>query len=243
MKLSVIIPTYKRFPLTLRHIEECMKSTRKADEIIVVNDGGDPSLREQILALPRTQPIIYARIEEDILWNYNGAVNLGCWISTGDVLAIEDCDHIPDRNTYEVGQKCLEEHPEVGRVSFGRKIVQISEISKPMEEWHVNGVMGTNQMVSFLRRWVYLKLKGQDERFAGNYGWMSYDFPFRRDKMLGTITKKENYYWAVLGDEGEPGMKRGLSNANRRIYRENATSGKVHSAHGILNFHFQYETL
>ena len=103
--------------------------------------------------------------------------------------------------------------------------------------------MGSNQMVAFLRRDVYLKLKGQDERMAGHYGWMSYDFPHRRDKVLGVKTLKQNYYWAVLGDEGEPGLKRGLSKENRKIYRENANSGKLHSVHGILNFHFTYEIL
>lgn len=241
MKLSVIIPAYARHPLTVRAVEETMKSTRVPDEIIVVNDGGDPSLRDMLYALPRNTNIIYARIEEDILWNYNGAVNLGCWLSTGDVLGIQDTDHIPGRDAFANGLKVLEERPEVGRVSYGRSIVQITDMDKPMEEWVSTGSLGSNQMVALLRRDVYLALKGQDERFAGNYGYMSYDFPYRRDKLYKTVSQKANYYWAVFGDQGEPGLKRGLSLANRKLYKENAAAGKLHPMHGILNFHFTYE--
>ena len=241
MRLSVLIPAYARHPLTVRNVEETMKSTRVPDEIIVVNDGGDPSLREMLYALPRNTEIIYARIEEDILWNYNGAVNLACWLSTGDVIAIQDTDHIPSRDVFANGLKVLEDSPEINRVSFGRNIVQIDKMDKPMEEWVSNGSMGTNQMVAFLRRDVYLALKGQDERFAGHYGYMSYDFPYRRDKIYGAISQKSNYYWAVLGDEGEPGLKRGLSKENRRLYHENAQSGKLHPIGGILNFHYTFE--
>lgn len=244
MKLSVIIPAYRRHPLTVRHFEECLKSTRLPDEIIIVNDGGDSILREMLSKIkrPKEIKIIYAQVEEDILWNYNGAVNLGCWLSTGDILAIEDTDHIPDRNTYEIALRTFEDQ-KIDRVSFGRKIVDISEINKPMEEWKFNKIIGCNQMVAMLRRDVYLKLKGQDERLCGRYGYMAYDFPFRRDKFLKCVSKKENFYWAVFGDEGEPGLKRGLHPENRKIYIENANAGKLHSIYGILNFHFWYQVL
>lgn len=238
MKLDVIIPAYRRFPLTVRAVEETLKSSRPPDSIIVVNDGGDPGLRDM---LPRGKGIIYARIEEDILWNYNGAINLGCWLSTGDVLAIQDTDHIPARDTFINGLKILEENPEVDRVSFGRSIVQIADMDKPMEEWKSTGSLGTNQMVALIRRDVYLRLKGQDERMSGHYGYMSYDFPYRRDRLLGVKSMKSNYYWAVFGDQGEPGLKRGLSKENRAIYHDNIRNGKLHSVHGILNFHFTYE--
>lgn len=241
-RLTVIIPAYRRHPLTVRAVEETMKSFRVPDEIVVVNDGGDPSLRDMLYGLKRNTKIIYARIEEDILWNYNGAVNLGCWLSTGDILGIQDTDHIPAREAFTNGLRVLRENPDVGRVSYGRKIVDVSNIDKPMDEWESNGSLGTNQMVALLRREVYLALKGQDERMAGNYGWMSYDFPYRRDKLLGVKSMKSNYYWAVFGDQGEPGLQRGLSNENRKVYKDNVNAGKLHSIHGILNFHYTFET-
>jgi len=237
------VPAYKRHSLTVRSVEETMKSTRVPDEIIVVNDGGDPCLRDMLYALSRNTTIIYTRIEEDILWNYNGAVNLGVWLSTGDIIGIQDTDHIPAREAFANGLKIFEEMPEIGRVSFDRKIVQVADMNKPMEEWIPTGKLGTNQMVALLRREVYLALKGQDERFAGHYGFMAYDFPYRRDKLYGVKTQKSSYYWAVFGDNGEPGLKRGLSHENRSLYHENVNAGKLHSIHGILNFHFTFEKL
>lgn len=241
--ISVIIPAYARHALTVRHVKECMDSTVLPLEIIVVNDGGDPSLKEMLKEIPQKTKLVYAQIEEDILWNYNGAVNLGCWISRGDILAIEDTDHIPARNTYEEGLRIFASRPDIGRVAFARKVTQIGELTKPRSEWVMTDCIGANQMVAMLRRDVYLRLKGQDERFAGRYGYMAYDFPHRRDKILGTRTVKTNYYWAVFGDEGEPGLRRGLHPDNRKLYHENAAAQKNHSIHGILNFHFTFETL
>src|SRR3990167_1324287 len=108
-RISVVIPAYNRHELTARHVAECLKSTRKPDEIIVVNDGGPENLRDLLLPLHGDTPIIYARVTEDILWNYNGAVNLGFWIATGDLVAIEDTDHIPLRDTYEKAEKFFED--------------------------------------------------------------------------------------------------------------------------------------
>ena len=175
----------------------------------------------------------------------DGAVNLGCWLSTGDVLAIEDTDHIPAYDTYEKGLKVLED-PTNDRVTFGRKVVNLltCDVYKlPREQWTQVSSWGTNQMVGLLRRDVYLRLKGQDEQMCGHYGWMCYDWAFRRDKILKVKSKKTDYYWAVVGDEGEPGMIRGMSKENRIVYRDNARAGKLHSKYGILNFHFEYEIL
>ena len=243
MTLSCIIPAYNRHELTARHVEECLKSTRLPDEIIVVNDGGPEYLRDLIVAYRGTAPIIYARAEEDIPWAYNMACNLGFWLSTGDVIAIEDTDHIPYRDAYANGLRALEENPDCDRVAFSRRIIDINKMAGPMEEWESTGNMGPNQMVAFLRRDVYLRLKGQDERMCGYYGYMAYDFPNRRDNILKAKSIKANGYWAVFGDEGEPGLKRGLSPHNRQIYKENARAGKLHSAAGILNCHFTFERL
>ena len=245
MKLSVVIPAYKRHPLTARHVAECLKSSRPPDEIIAVNDGGDTGLKEMLQALSwdRTKTkVIYAEVEEDIPWNFNGASNLGVWLSTGDILALEDTDHFPDRNLYRDALDYFESHPEIGRLGVKRKVLEIQQLDKPMEEWTWGKTWGSNQMTTIFRRDVYLTLKGQDERFAGHYGWMPYCWKARYTR-AGVKTATVSSYWAVIGDQGEPGMIRGLSTVNRRIYRENAMMTKLHSKHGILNFQFNYSVL
>lgn len=238
MKLSVVIPAYNRSELTARHVEECLKSTRVPDEIIVVNDGGDKALKGM---LPKG--ITYAYITEDILWNYCGAVNLGFWIASGDIVAIEDTDHIPLRDVYERAEKYFEANPTIERFACSRNVVEQTELSKSMEEWNVSRNWGPNDMVSIVRRSMYIRMKGQDERFARNYGYMCYCYKARM-RMLNVQSHKEHGYWAIVGDGGEPNMKRGLSVANRRIYHDNANRPEKDGQfkNGILNFNFTIET-
>lgn len=224
-------------------MEECFKCQRVPDEIIVVNDGGNPNLREMLLSLHRTCPVTYARISEDILWNYNGAVNLGVWLSTGSVIAIEDTDHIPDPGLYVMALRELERQPDVDRIAPRRLVVNINDVmTKPMREWQAVKTWGANQMVTIIRRDMYLKLKGQDERFARNYGYMAMDWA-NRYRTAGIKSAMATYYWAVIGDEGEPGLKRGMSPENRRFYRENSLYGRTQHPGGILNFMYEYERL
>lgn len=246
MKLSVVIPAYNRHELTARHVAECLKSSRVPDEIIVVNDGGPANLRDLLSPLVRLDcpPIIYANITEDIIWNYNGACNLGFWIASGDIVALEDTDHIPGREVYADAVKFFENpaNAKIERLAFSRNVVEQTELSKPMEEWTVSRNWGPNDMVSVMRRSLYVRMKGQDERFARKYGYMAYDWKWRMKK-LGVPSAKIHGYWAVVGDGGEPVLKRGLSPANRSLLHENAhrTDGQFQG--GILNYNFTIETL
>lgn len=248
MRLSCVIPAYRRHPMTVRHVEECLRSTRVPDEIVVVNDGGDPCLKEMLVeALTkfpgRTSKIIYARVEEDILWNFNGAVNLGFWLSTGDIIAIEDTDHIPDRGLYETALELFD--GTVDRVAVDRRIVDVSQFPLPYEEWEARKVIGPNQMTSLITRDLYLKLKGQDERFCGQYGYMAMSWHDRYNNILKAKTHglKKPLYIAIFGDEGEPGIQRGMSVINRRFYRETSALGKVQHPQGILNFSYTMERM
>lgn len=239
MKLSVVIPAYSRHELTARHVEECLRSTRVPDEIIVVNDGGDPSLRAM---LPKG--VTYAYITEDILWNYNGACNLGVWLSLGDLIALEDTDHIPGRTVYEDAEKFFEnpERKDIERLAFSRNVVEQTELTKPMEEWTISRHWGPNDMVSVMRRSLYTRMKGQDERFARKYGYMAYCWKARL-KICQVRSAKIHGYYAIVGDGGEPGLRRGLSPQNRSIYHENANRKDGQFGPGILNFNFTVETL
>jgi len=243
MKLSVIIPSYNRHDLAKIHVRECMNSERVPDEIIVVNDGGPEDLRDKLKELNLKTKVIYARIREDITWNYNGACNLGFWLSGGDAISLEDVDHIPLRTTYGTALSALENDPALMRVCYARQWVWLEEaLSKPFDEWKPWGKLGPNQMVTTIRRDMYIKLKGQDERFCGRYGWMAYDWASRYRRLTGfKSTRIGNFY--IIKEGSEPNMKRGMSPENLKYYRENARSPHIHSSHGILNFTYDYEVL
>lgn len=229
--------------MTVRHVQECMRSSRLPDEIIVVNDGGTPDLREMLLAIERPVSVKYVRIEQDIPWGYNMACNVGFWVSRGDIIALEDTDHIPSRDAYANGLKIFEEQPDVMRVKYRRQIIQVGDVSKPFEEWQSRKGIGSNQMVSLFRRELYILLKGQDERFCGQYGYMAMDFFNRENNMLKSKTALTTFYWAIFGDEGEPGLVRGMSPINRRFYRENSLAKTWQHPEGIIRCTYTYEQL
>lgn len=239
MKISVIIPTYWNSDLCVVHVRESMNSSLVPDEIICCNDGGDPALRDKLFSLPRKCSVIYAKIHEDIPWNYGGVCNLGIWLSRGDFLTIEDVDHIPLRDAYKNAVQILDEHSEISRVGFRRQWVsKIEVLSKSFEEWNPYGGLGTNAMVAMYRRELHLDMRGQDERMRA-YGWLAYDFKNRMDKLNVKASITNGFY--IVKDGEEPNLQRPMSVENRRIYKENINRNHVHDSTGILRFQFSVE--
>lgn len=263
MKLSTIITAYDRHELTQVHVRECMNSSRVPDEIIVVNDGGKDYLKELLQELDIKTTLIYAKIQEDIPWNYTGARNLGYWLSRGDILAMEDNDNIPSRDVYKQVIEFFEQTKEYGRVLSGnRKKVLLEDVLKnSYEEWKILGTKPTHQDTQFLLREVYMTVKGCDERFAGKYAWACADWRRRLDRAgikTGNIT--ESYTVVIDGEtvtckcvktNEERGKtihcpKCGLLH-RRKSYRNYGLArerdGHTQSPIGVLNFHYSWEQL
>lgn len=242
-KISVIITAYDKHDLTVVHVRESMISNRIPDEIIVVNDGGSPDLLDKLRNLDFKCRLVYARINEDIPWNYNGACNLGAWLSTGTLLAFEDNDNIPTSTFYEEALVYLKENPEIGRVSArNRQIVSLDDIlSKDKKDWQVIENIGPNQGTAIIKRDIYTRVKGHDERFCGEYGWMYYEW---RRKLLNRAQVKfgsiGSYFYTK---DGQTSIPRGMSVRNASIMRHNSRNNVLQAPTGILNFTYTVEVL
>lgn len=244
-KLSVCISAYDRHDLTVAHVKGCMDVSRVPDEIIVVNDGGDPSLKDMLKDIPRKCPLVYAHILEDIPWNYHGAVNLCVWLSRGDLLAFEDNDNIPTYDFYNFAMNILREKPSVGRVRAKRRIVVSLEdmLTKDKKDWIPIKKMGSNNGTAIIRREIYLQVKGQDEQFCGRYGWMYYDWRSRLMKVC-EFDEIGEYFYTRDGQSGvgqEEKKYRRNDPINFGHYRRNCRGTTNQSPIGILNFSFIYE--
>ena len=234
--LSTLISAYKDHEITKIHVRECMAGTLIPDEIIVVNDGGTPDLKDKLLELDIKTKLVYATIKEDIPWNYTGARNLGIWLSTGDIISLEDNDHIPTREFYEDCLNKFKESPETQRIRTHKRRVIAREdvLTNPMEEWVQISSRPPHQDVTVNRRELFLKLKGYDERFSGEYGWCATDLK-RRLMRMGIETADAGYQYVVYSEK-----TRGLSYRNFRLAR---TQDDIQSPMGILNFKYEYETI
>ena len=244
-KLTTIITAFDHHDLTVAHVKASMDVSRIPDEIIVVNDHGDPSLKEMLKKIDRKCPLIYAYIENDILWNYNGACNLAVWLSRGDYLAFEDNDNFPGYTFYEEAIRTFKDNPNISRVQgTKRKVVSYNDLVQNYRtNWTQIGLEGPNMGTAMIPRHVFLDMKGHDERFCGQYGNMYTDWRCRSIHRYG----KENYTMSAgeyfYTKEGQSDLPR--PSYNRSFYLDNAhriEAGGSHQApDGILNFTYQYE--
>ena len=247
MKLSVCITAYDQNELTIVHIKECMNSLRIPDEIIVVNDGGSDELEKMVEEIPDKKcSLIYAKIEQDILWNQCGARNLGIYLSTGDLIALEDNDHIPSKDFYKQAEELINNGYDrvVGKK---RWVVPYEDALK--QNWNVIGSRGKAVVISFCRREFLLDIKGFDENFVGNYGWDVPDFNHRMN-FVGAKTIYSGSYYVVdcysnmknrtfYGDTKITKM----AAVNYHTYKGTCLSNVSQSTKGILNFNFRVKRL
>lgn len=246
MFLSVIIVAFNTSELTAVHVREVMNSSRIPDEIIVVNDCGDTKLLEMLKQLPRNTIIKYVYINPPkIIWNYNGAYNLGFWCSRGDILALEDSDHIPNRVAYENALNLFEDE-KIGRVAFGRIVAPLEDVlNKPQSDWTHGHHIGGHENSTMLRREVFIEMKGNDERMCGQYGWIGYDWVKRRNRALdklGLTTVKTSSYFLVQGG-GCPDVEKPMSKINYRVFHQNSALGRIQHPEGILRFNYEITIL
>jgi len=242
MKLSVIITAYYNNDMVKAHVRECMNSTLVPDEIIVVNDGGPDDLKEKLLSLKRNTTIVYAKIKEDIPWNYTGARNLGFWLARGDYISQEDADNIPGKDAYKMAVEFLDNNPNTGRIIYGRRPkVYPEDLEKPIGEWRLDrGARPSHQDTQMLRRETILKVKGCDERFAGRYAWACADWRRRLLRAGIESSRVTGSFYAVTAEK-ESKLERKPSYKNYELARED--DGHTQSSKGILNFTYEFEVL
>ena len=264
-KLSIIISAFNRHKLTQAHVRQCMESTLLPDEIIVVNDHGDPCLRDMLKELEIKTKLIYAYIQEDIPWNYTGARNLGVWLSRGEFIVSEDNDNIPSKTLYESLHKHLQDNPDVGLVlAGGRPAISVEDMNKyPSEEWdkHIQYNRPAHDDSFMMRKKDYIRMKGYNEEFAGAYAWVCTDWTRRliRAEIKVDRIKTDKYYVAVgegtrvceCNKSREERAKQpvcpdcGLAYKRRSYRNYGLARGKtyIQPPKGILNFTYTTECL
>ncbi len=234
-KLSVIIPAYSTVEFVMAHVAACLASSRKPDEIIVVDDHSPHTGLVDALRRQRAQAngaaLLYARVGRSIDWNQPGARNLGVWISTGDLLSFEDVDHLPDPLYYEAALAILTA-PNPVAFRAARDIVDkagtLHQLKPPMG-------------VFVCKRWAFCAAGGWDEDFSGHYG---HDDSIMHERLArqGEIIIGEKPLLHVNDAAGTraPHLQRDV-NHNTRLYRKRQKRAQVGGP--LIRFPYTMERL
>jgi len=117
-RLSIIVPVYNSHRVVSRHIKHFYKMNLPDDiEIIFMDDGSDPPLKEYIGQIKCNNFYIYPT-GDTRPWTQPCAKNLGIKISQGEYIFITDVDHILPKEVVMQGYKFCGDKMSFSR-SFG----------------------------------------------------------------------------------------------------------------------------
>lgn len=151
-RISIIIPTYQHATTIARCLESILVQTRRADEIVVVNDGSTDAtsdvlngFRERILVIDQEN------------MGGNVARNVGFRASSGDLVLFCDADLIMRPNMLERLEKALVAHPEAsfayGGFRFGwkrfRSFPFSAELLRRMNYIHTSSLVRRDRFPGF----------------------------------------------------------------------------------------------
>lgn len=217
MRISTIIPTYKQDDLCILHALEAQRGSLPPNEIIIVNDGG-PDFAEVLRDLDWTTKVVYVQLLADVLWNITGAKNTGIWLATGDMLTLEDCDHIPGRKTYMCAHDILSSQAEVVAV----KPARVKYASEEKYRWGTNcGELSAGSGTVIARASDVKAVCGFAEYMAGCYGGDDIDFRRRLATQGRTVvpTDFEERYAVILSGKAEGPRNQGQRQGGTGICR------------------------
>ncbi len=144
MNLTVIIPVYNEIG-NIEEILKRVKATKKASEIIVVDDGSQDGTRDILSALDGKQKVRVILHEKN--QGKGAAVRTGLDAARGEILLIQDADLEYDPRDYPTLLKPLEEG--IADVVYGSRF--LGGPRRVAMFWH----MVANKMLTFLTNILY----------------------------------------------------------------------------------------
>jgi len=106
--ISVIIPAFNAEKTLSETLDSILAQTRKADEVIIVNDGSTDDT-EKVASRHPLAPVIISTVNRGA----SAAINEGIHHSHGELLAFVDADDLWEANKLEFQENRFDEKPEV----------------------------------------------------------------------------------------------------------------------------------
>jgi FkbM family methyltransferase len=202
-KLSLIVNVLESYPVVRRQLLHLGRILTPECELILVDDGSSPSLRETCDTVPKPFDFIFHCTNDRRPWTQPRARNIGAGLSQAPKLLFFDIDHILTQQLIDLclgypGDKLhWQRRPgildEDGRLVTDRSVLSNFGLKSEAPSVHANSFL--------IRRHLFDRLGGYDERFCGRYGGDDIDFNTRYDQLCTAGLAKpaeirgEGYYY------------------------------------------------
>lgn len=173
MKVSVIIATHNR-PLQLQQAyQSVLNQTRRPDEVIIIDDGSDKSVKPLLENLS-CQSVKISLERSEVAQGASRSRNRGAEIAFGDVLMFLDDDDTWEPNKISEQLTVFTQNPDVGLVYSGRLVVSDTNREKLLYIIQPNAfgnlypqilyknLIGTTSSVA-IKRNLFINVGGFDE--------------------------------------------------------------------------------
>jgi GT2 family glycosyltransferase len=193
MKISVVVPTYRRLDMLHRCLAAlfAQRMPPAQYEIVVVDDGHEDHVEAAVQALARIAGLPRLRYLRSSPGRGPAvARNCGWRAATGELIAFTDDDTIPDPGWLAAGQAAMQQHPEWSAAA-GRVVVPLTgEPGRaPTDHELMTQGLAKAEFVTanaFVRRSALERIGGFDERFRRAWREDS-DLQFRLAEAAGPV--------------------------------------------------------
>lgn len=177
-QLSLIVTVLDSHEVVRRQLLHLNRVLTSECELLVIDDGSTPSLEATCDSVERAYPFRLVLTHDRRSWTQPRARNIGAQLAQAEKLLFFDIDHIVTADViaacqaYEGDRLNWYRRPGIldaeGRIVTDRRVLVEHGMRREIVDVHVNSFL--------IRRAVFERLGGYDERFLGQYGGEDHDF-------------------------------------------------------------------
>jgi glycosyltransferase involved in cell wall biosynthesis len=187
-KLSVIANVLESYEIVRRQLLHLERILTPDCELIVMDDGSVPSLQDTCDSVTKSFDFILHCTHDRRPWTEPRARNIGATLARAPRLLFFDIDHIL---TKELIGLCLDYPGDklhwVRRPGIlDEQGIIVTEKQILVEYGLTDQTAGVHANSFLIRKAIFERLEGFDERFCGHYGGYDIDFNTRYDRLCQT---------------------------------------------------------
>jgi predicted glycosyltransferase involved in capsule biosynthesis len=185
-ELSLIVNVLESYEVVRRQLLYLGKVLTPECELIVIDDGSAPSLEETCNAVAKDHAFHLHCTRDRRPWTQPRARNIGAALAVAPRLLFFDIDHIL---THELIARCLTYPGD--RLHWRRRPGALNEQGRLVTDLAIlaeqygltNQTEGVHGNSFFIRKELFQRLGGYDERYCGRYGGDDLDFNDRYERL------------------------------------------------------------